>query len=63
MGYGYQLPRKEKPALEVDWSTFAEKCPKVRGVSSAEYAVVIDSTLSAARDLANHVFGPIPVHS
>jgi len=61
LGYGYAIGEGDAMTFAAAWCALAENFPRTARFTAEEYAVVIDSTLTAARDLADRVFGPIPV--
>jgi len=61
-GYGYAVLDGESDTISAGWSLLAEKFPRARRFTGEEYAVVVDSTLVTARDLADRVFGPVPLN-
>jgi len=57
LGYFYPIPQNELRPREDSWQSFRQKFPKANRLSWEEYAPALDSSLDAARELADHVFG------
>jgi len=61
MGYGYPLPEYAVMSPEETWRILSKKFPKAHHSTCEDYSPVLESNLTAARELADHAFGAIPV--
>jgi HD-like signal output (HDOD) protein len=57
LGYFYPVPDNELKSAEDSWQILRQEFPKANQMSWEDYAPVLDSSMDAARDLEDHVFG------
>jgi HD-like signal output (HDOD) protein len=57
LGYFDPVPQNELKSAEDFWPLLCQKFPKANRLSWKEYSPTLDSSLDAARDLADQVFG------
>jgi len=58
LGYGYELRDGEVTSAESIWQILIERFPKARRSTVESFATIVHSTVNAARELADRVFGP-----
>lgn len=58
LGYGYELRDGEVTSVESIWQILIERFPKARRSTLETFVATIQSTLKAAQQLADRVFGP-----
>jgi HD-like signal output (HDOD) protein len=57
LGYGYELRDGEITSVDGIWQALINRFPKARRLTLETFAAITQSTLSAARQLADRVFG------